>query len=64
MTPDLSALVHHVSCHSTECATEDRAVAVSERYVHRWKAGNLQWEAEVSKCNPLSRSLRLKRLSD
>lgn len=57
VAPDLSALVHCVSC--TESATEDRGIAVSERCVCWWKAGNLQWEAEVSKCNPLSRSLRL-----
>lgn len=31
----------------------------SEGYVRLWERGNLQWEAEVSKCDPLSRTIQL-----
>lgn len=31
----------------------------SEGYVCLWEGRNLQWEAEVSKCDPLSRTMQL-----
>lgn len=57
-----------VFCHSTECATADcwsvRAHALSEGCVRLWEGANVQREAEVSKCDPLSTTMALQRQSN
>lgn len=70
MTPDLSDLVHCVFSVTVQNVPQRivgasvRARAPSEGYVRLWEGANVQREAEVSKCDPLSTTMALQRQSN